>query len=285
MGERRSSRCCIQTLGRYEGLEWAGEDVLRGTRLILVQRFYTKRGWRPFPSSHIALPPKSDSHAQHDSSGLNDLPETTPLYAQDLGELCAADENQMKKRIARFAPEDPGVRVALIPDANTMLWHHAREEYVARVTLDRKPEVKGAIVKSKEGHRVWCIWTRNFGMKEEENTLHVLRLVIEGEDEFSGVDSAAMDSISKRKDFNREHVLATATVLRAAQLEAAKWGMHDVMIWNPLPTVVVAAREVFPDTKIVDRDEESITSLRWHGLDEDKEDRIEWVGNEKFGWC
>ena len=35
----------------------------------------------------------------------------------------------------------------------------------------------------------------------------------------------------------------------------------------------------------VDRENEGIASLLWYGEGSGKEDTIEWMGNEKFGWC
>jgi hypothetical protein len=35
----------------------------------------------------------------------------------------------------------------------------------------------------------------------------------------------------------------------------------------------------------VEREEESIASLMWYGEGSGASDDIEWVGNEKYGWC
>ena len=147
--------------------------------------------------------------------------------------------------------------------------------------LNKDPNFKGALASTKGGERAWCIWTRTFGENQAGNTLNILRFVIEG-DEILRSDGEQ----SIRPDASKEAVVqAGAAVLRAAQLEAAKWNMHDVQLWNPTPLAVLSARVVEPSTHIIHRDKESIASLKWHGIDPEDRGKIEWIGNEKFGWC
>ena len=177
-------------------------------------------------------------------------------------------------------------RVALIPDADTMQWHHAREEFAAEHMFGRTPEVKGARA-GLEGKSAFCIWTRTYGSVASGNVLHILRLFIEEENEFTQVKTVDEVNAAQSKDGDgaREAVLATAAVLQAAQLEAAKWDMHHVEVWNPTPIAVLAAKELLPAVEIVHREEESITSLMWYGNENGVGDEVEWVGNEKYGWC
>jgi len=202
------------------------------------------------------------------------------LYAHDLAELCQLDENWLRKEIGRPQISGSRTRIALVPDLKTMQWHHAREEFAAEEILGRKAEIKGAYTKTDAGDQIWCIWTRTFGSDEAGNTLNVLRLVMEGEEicRSDGAEPTNLDTSSQKK------VEGAAAVLRAAQLQAAEWNMKDVQIWNPTPLTVLAAREVEPTSEIIHREEESIASLRWHGVDPEERFRVQWVGNEKYAW-
>ena len=167
-----------------------------------------------------------------------------------------------------------------------MQWHHAREEFAAKHMYGRTPDVKGARA-GVEGKRAFCIWTRTYGSEKGGNVLHILRLVVEEETEFTHIKCANEVLASWNGDGSeaREVVSATAAVLQAAQLEAALWGMKGVEIWNPTAITVLAAKELFPPVEIVHREEESIASLMWYGGQNEVGEGIEWIGNEKYGWC
>lgn len=240
------------------------------------KEFYAKNGWKPFPSSHIELLPLKTAS---DISSSKSTPSTTPLHAEDIAALCSLDQTLLRQKIAH---RNPSTRVAFIPDIETMQWHHAREEFAAKELFNKHPLVKGAISAGREGERAWCIWTHTFGSKPESTKLHILRLVIEAEQDIGrqmpdGATTNGTDAQSTGA------VRAVAAVLLAAQHEAEEWGMHHVELWNPSPVTVEAAREVLPGAEIVDRDEESIACLRWSG--EGNGEEVDWVGNEKYGWC
>ena len=191
------------------------------------------------------------------------------------------DEQWLRAEIEQLQDEEPKIFVALIPDVKTIQWHHAREEFAGNELLGRDPDIKGAYAKTELGHQVWCIWTRTFGSTEAGNTLNILRFVIQGDQllrsdgkEFTRHDASIQASIQ-----------AGAAVLRAAQLEAANWNMNDVQIWNPTPMTILAAKENEPSSQLLHRNEESIASLRWHGADPQDQNKVEWIGNEKYGWC
>ena len=172
-------------------------------------------------------------------------------------------------------------RVALIPDLKTMQWHHAREEFAGREMLGREPDIKGAYADCEDSSLVWCIWTRTFGSTETGNTLNILRFFIQGEEDIVRDESGATCNLTL-KSTDRAKLHGAAAVLHAAQVEAAKWGMRDVQIWNPSPLLVLAARHIEPSTELIHRNDESIASLRWHGVPGEE---VEWVSNEKYGWC
>lgn len=78
-----------------------------------------------------------------------------------------------------------------------------------------------------------------------------------------------------------QYVPAITALFKMAEQEAAKWNMADVEIWNPTAVTIESARAIEPDAEIVHRDVESIASLMWYG----NKTKVEWLGNEKYGWC
>ena len=228
-----------------------------------------------------------DPAEQHedDSNPSKNLQAADLLHADELPELCRADEAALRARMAQSASLNGGITVALIPDVETIGWHHAREEFIAKELFNEPPLVKGAIVKGEDGSRVWCIWTRTFGGEEAGNTLNILRLVIEGDEDLGRQTSQDGSALTSLRSADQQRVLAAASVLQAARREAAAWAMKDVQIWNPTHLAMLAVRYLDPSATLVQRDEESIASLRWHGPELTPGVEINWVGNEKYGWC
>ena len=150
--------------------------------------------------------------------------------------------------------------------------------------LGQEPDIKGAHALCEDGSQVWCIWTHTFGSTEARNTLNILRFYIEGEEDTARYDSEAVGDLTDLKSINHAKLQAAAAVLHEAQVEAARWNMKDVQMWNPNPLIILAARHIEPSTELIHRDGESIASLRWHGEPEDRTN-VEWISNEKYGWC
>ena len=242
------------------------------------KKFYNAFGWEPFNSSHISIPPSKPKKLD-----VADLPTARPLYKDDLAELCKVDETLIRKSL-ESRNSHSNAAVALVPDVETIHWHHARENFVGNELHGKSPKIKGAIVHSETGKRVWMYWTRmwyNQNPKESKgNTLHILRLVIEDEGHASweGHGNSASSSLA--------HVTAIAALLSIAQNEAEEWRMEEIEIWNPSSETVAAAQMLHPEAKVIDRDSESIASLRWYPQhDGPVADSIDWIGNEKYGWC
>jgi len=175
--------------------------------------------------------------------------------------------------------------VALVPDVETISWHHAREEFVGQELRGRVPKVKGAIVGTEPGKRVWCYWTRMFYNEDpkcsEGNTLHILRLVVEEQGMFNWEKASAGQDMSK-------YVPAITALFKMAQEQATEWNMAEVEAWNPTEATIQAVRAIYPSAKVVHRDQESIASLMWYGDRPEKGsvgDFVDWLGNEKYGWC
>ncbi|KAI9730343.1 MAG: hypothetical protein M1834_005853 [Cirrosporium novae-zelandiae] len=247
------------------------------------KKFYTAHGWNPFPSTHISLP-----------AVLNgDRASSTPIFTSNLAEYCRDDENALRKSLSSNSNLSSNTKVALIPDAETMHWHHAREEFLAKELFGRLPDKKGAAVGSAPGERVWCIWTRTFGDNENPHVLRILRMVVEGEDWQSrlgqgneGNEDRCSQPLAKLQGENRdEKVLKIMTALSEAQAEAQRWNISEVQLWNPSPLTILAAKNIDPSITVVNREETSIASLKWYGVANKLYNSVEWIANEKYGWC
>ncbi|KAL9597675.1 MAG: hypothetical protein Q9219_005002 [cf. Caloplaca sp. 3 TL-2023] len=212
------------------------------------------------------------------------LPKASMLAADNIGELCKLDEASLRSAMAASAIPGTGIRVALVPDVATMQWHHAREEFLGEKLRDRFPFAKGALAKTMDGRKAWCIWTRTFGATRNDCILHILRLNIEERDAMRqhGIE-AVQDEVQDNPDHNS--IAAIASILEQAQLEADFWEMTSVQVWNPSTLTFQAAKKIESSAKIVDRYDESITSLRWHGKPLADGVKITWIANEKYGWC
>lgn len=228
--------------------------------------FYARRGWKARESTHVALPA---AKAADEDDGVK------TLTSADLDELCAADERLLRARMQRMRGSAKAV-VALLPDRATMDWHHAREDFVATELHGEQGHLpafmreggRGALVQVRDGVRAWCVWTRVWTAAGEEkaDTLHVLRMVVEGDDGTEGEDE----------------VRAVAKLLDMARRRAHDADMAEVHVWNPSRLVLAGARRLMPACDLVVREKESIASMRWY-LAEGEE--VEWLCNEKFGWC
>jgi hypothetical protein len=239
-----------------------------------VQDFYAARGWKAFPSSHISLAANAESH-----SGL---PAVKSLESPDLEYLCEADEHSLLSQISKF--EKPAV--ALVPDLATISWHHAREEFIANELFGRSPDIKGAIVTTESGSQAWCIWTRVWASPGDEHgsTLHILRLVVEDRENYPPHDfSPATEDATASVQSSSSAVQAVAALFAAAQKQAAEWDMATVQFWNPNNVALAAARRLDGSVEVQEREKESICSLRWYGKGDG--DDVEWICNEKYGWC
>ncbi|OAA66758.1 hypothetical protein SPI_01334 [Niveomyces insectorum RCEF 264] len=276
--------------------------------------YYANKGWAPFSSSHLSFPPAKEA-----ASAAIQGPVATPLGYHELAELCPVDERLLQERLVRRVAARAaaaaaktaktatavGPSVALVPDLNTMLWHLMREDYMTKHIFGLTPTVRGALCCTRpsetatagavpaagnnddDGHRMWMVWTRGYyGGSEttEGNTLHILRVVLE--DLYDDGADADADAAETEKVVTQRHVDAFAALVRLAQAEAAAWMCGSVQLWNPTPAQAVLARRSGLAYEVVDREEESIASLRWNGGGDGGSDatRVDWVANEKFGW-
>lgn len=232
------------------------------------KKYYADLGWLPFPNNtHIKLNPSVAPKG----------PRATQILSRDLQQLCEEDEAMIRKDLSRISSNGM-IRMMLVPDLDHMLWHHKKEEFVCNKLFGKHPSVKGAIV-GEISDRIWAIWTHRFYGDPEsatsENTLYILRLVIENQ---------ATSSASNAEQ-HKSRVEQMGAILQAAQDEAAQWNLQRVMMWHPSPLVLNLVEETGIQHHVVEREHEGIASLLWYGDGSGKEDTLKWLGNEKFGWC
>jgi hypothetical protein len=220
-------------------------------------------------------------------AGSPSLPAARPLYEEDLAELCKIDEELIRKSL-QTRPKGKRAAVALVPNIANIKWHHAREEFVGVELHGKAPKVKGAIVGTEKGKRVWCYWTRMWynpdSTQAQGNTLHILRFVVEaqGQSSWEGSGTSNGDEVSN----DHSHEAAIAALFFAAQQQAEEWKMERVEAWNPSSATLAAAQRLDSHAKVVDRDMESIASLKWYPQHNGPvAESIDWIGNEKYGWC
>ncbi|KFA48706.1 hypothetical protein S40293_08503 [Stachybotrys chartarum IBT 40293] len=230
------------------------------------KKFYARAGWAAFESTHLELPAKRISI--HGAAG-----ELRILGSDDMATLAALDSQLVREKLAQGdGGASTKTQVALLPDVDTMQWHHAREDFVCEHIFNRTPQARGALYApaGRPGSRVWVVWTRGFygGVaKPEKNTLYVLRLVVEDETLADG-----------------ELRQALRLVLAAAQSEAKEWLCPKVEVWNPAPRVRALVEECQDlEARFVVREDEGICALRWFG--EGSVDDVEWLASEKYTWC
>lgn len=222
------------------------------------KKFYTRYGWQPFPSTHMAFPPSSVAS-----------PETAKrLEDPDIESLCELDVEYVRRALENV--KDAKIHFALVPDHDQMQWHHMREDFMTNKLFGHSPSTRGAIT-GVQGSRVWAIWTRSFSAPidkpESGNILYILRLVIE--------DDSKLEANAR----------ALRSVVEIAQKEAEEWKLDHVELWNPTEVVQRLVEQTGLEHDRMEREESSIASLMWYGEGSGKVDEIEWVANEKYGWC
>ncbi|KAF4810072.1 Lysine acetyltransferase [Colletotrichum siamense] len=255
-------------LGGWQGARMAkGEqwgDIRDGEVAFSVlfsdigKKFYAKQGWHPYESAHLSFPPQPRAEGQKEGG------KAKPVGYHELAELSHVDEKLLR---ARLSKESKGskTRVSLLPDIDAILWHLMREDFMTKHIFGKTPTVRGAVV-GERGERVWAVWTRGYygGLKKPEgNTMHILRLV--------------MENVNSSDAYVQEAIHELLTLARA---EAAEWKSNNIELWNPDSRVRGLIEKAGIPHEFVERETDSIASLMFYG-----DGDVEWVLNEKFGWC
>jgi GNAT superfamily N-acetyltransferase len=232
------------------------------------KKFYAEHGWVPFASTHIEFLP-TDASSEVNETGR----EVKLLTDADIPALCETDSQLINQGL--LAAHNHKTHVAILPNLEHMGWHREREIYMCDKIFAKVPESRGAIV-GDPGQRIWAIWTRSYYeplAADSHNTLHILRLVIE--DELEGADD---DKLSRQ-------ALGLRKVIEEARKQAKDWKLRHVELWNPDPVVRNLVDRTGLPHKTVEREKDSIASLMWYGQSQGTPETVEWVKNEKFGWC
>ena len=284
------------------------EDEKEQTTLFSVlysdigKSFYAKNGWKAFPSTHVAFKPLPTKIRSTSSPAVTRLSSEllSPISYHTLPPLAAIDTQKLLTQtlpaLARANPDK--THVALLPDLDCLLWHLLREDFMTQHIFDRTPSVRGAVYGSPEsGKRVWAVWTRSYyrGLESESiegNHMHILRFVMEDVTDLG--DEESLNKVLEKEGQEKYLVEAFRAIMQLAQREAAEWRVEDVQMWNPSPLVrrLIEKAKIEGGVEYVERDMDSIPSLMWYGaegIDEvgttTRTEDVEWVANEKYGWC
>lgn len=226
--------------------------------------YYANFGWHPFSvNTHLQFEPENET-----ISFQAGKTQARNILADDLDQLCRDDETLIRQTM--IGSSNSKMRMMLVPDLDHMQWHLEKEEFACKKLFGKVPHAKGAIT-GRPGHRMWAIWTHRYYSDPKttstDNTLYILRLVTE------------------EKHTSTKQVEQMRAVLQAAQAEAFKWKLHNVTMWDPTPWVQELIKQTGIQHRNVQREDDGIASLLWFGEGSGKEDMIEWIGNEKYGWC
>ncbi|PHH55361.1 hypothetical protein CFIMG_007360RA00001 [Ceratocystis fimbriata CBS 114723] len=224
--------------------------------------FYAKLGWNVHESRHVEIRPSITGLS---GAAEGESQKAQPLRMHDLAELCVLDEAVLRKAMAKSTE----TAIALIPDYDTMLWHHLREDFMTTTLFEKSPAVRGAI-SGPVGARVWAVWVRSYysgASDPKDNTMHILRLGFEDQESMS--DSELAERLTG--------------ILDIAVKEAHEWVTSSVHMWNPPEQVIGALEKTGIEFSMVDREETSIPSVMMHGKFHGKTAN-KWIINEKFGW-
>ncbi|CAF9932445.1 MAG: hypothetical protein HETSPECPRED_008362 [Heterodermia speciosa] len=204
---------------------------------------------------------------------IQELPQVgiKSITEKDLDQLCRDDEAMIWR--AMTSSSNTKTVMMLVPDLDHIVWHHRKEEFACDKLFGKHPHIKG-VMTGEPNDRMWVIWThRYYGHPHTislTNTLYILRVVKEHQ--------------SKDHEQREHQVEQMRAILWAAQHEATEWKLDCVKMWDPAHIIQNVVERTGIRHRRVKRDEESIASLLWFGEGSGKEDMIEWLGNEKYGW-
>ena len=226
----------------------------------MIQSFYSKLGWAVFPYKQVAI--EISNRFSPEKASL--FTSTKPIKLEDIRELCERDKALMKKRFQSIHDKEK-THITFTSSFPQVSWHLIRTEFMAKILLNKIPQIKGAITESGKS---WIYWDHDLRAKE----LVIIRLVSEN-----------------HNDAPHSVVEDAEALLTAAVKEAVEWDIPKVCIWNPDKLISDAANKISGghdgslQTVYEDRGDHAIPSLRWR---EDKPvDDVVWDFNEYYAWC
>ncbi|CAM1511678.1 Fc.00g091910.m01.CDS01 [Cosmosporella sp. VM-42] len=223
------------------------------------KNFYNKVGWNPFESSHLEFPTTNPENSLDEA--------LKPITYADLPALAARDEQLIRKQLSTPSLK---TRLVILPNSDSLNWHLYREDFMCNHIFSRLPTVRGAVYTplNSPNSRIWAVWERCFyGGRENpaKNTLHFLRFVVE--------DEGLADE---------DLVRGIKAIVGLAQKDGKEWLCAKVEWWNPDERIKRLAGGI-EGAKYIVRESDSIASLQWFG--DGSVDEVEWIANEKVGWC
>ncbi|KAG0005547.1 hypothetical protein BGZ80_003703 [Entomortierella chlamydospora] len=211
--------------------------------------FYSRIGWIAKRSDEIVIP---TSHTIANPTSSSDVV-LQNVTEHQLLELVEKDAKWLRESLqTRVESSDrDDVFVAVIPEPTCIAWLNARSRFTAqnlKVSQDG-PTILG--VQDSQTNS-FVLWFHDFA----HHQLYIIRWRM---DPKAGVET-------------------TRALLQAAQAEAQMWKLPKIVIWNPDQSLV--------DTLGLDisKRDESISSIGFVSAEYDSKN-IEWVLNEKYGWC
>ncbi|KUJ06157.1 uncharacterized protein LY89DRAFT_703087 [Mollisia scopiformis] len=243
--------CCPDYRGRGYALRMMRELAKVLLTCILYsdisKSYYAAFGWNPsLTNTHVVFPPKTSNNLTTKHIPVGDLPR-----------LCEKDESMIRRAMAALA-EKSKTRLTIMLDLDHMLWHIGKEDFACKILFGKVPYAKGAIA-GLLGTQVWAIWTHRYyanpDAKTDDNTLYILRLVVEN----SEWEDIHLPDREKNPGY-RQQVSHLQAVLVAAQNEAALWKLDQVKLWHPTPAVQEMIHLSGIEYSMVEREEDSIAS-------------------------
>ena len=158
-------------------------------------------------------------------------------------------------------------------------------EKILSVILGRVLTVKNAYFQSNINSRVCTIRSRVFGYESSSSNIpSIFRKVVEGAASGASLAFGGVARSTTTPTLKKAQIKAVTTVMRAAQLKAALWGMDEVSIWNPCLNPIVEVRCIEAFSQVMHRDEDSIACLRRHSSGPEANILVVWIRNKTCGW-
>ncbi|KAK5663177.1 hypothetical protein OQA88_6594 [Cercophora sp. LCS_1] len=228
--------------------------------------FYTSLGWAIYPSQQVTLyrPTTRSSRGTLRAPFEHSQPQRIRyIESEELRGLCLLDETQLTRRFNQF-PTDGRTHVAFLPTFAQMSWHLVQVDFMAEKLQGMTPSNKGVVT---DDGGSWACWKHDWNDK----TLKVLRI-------------AHMNETTVEQRVDNIKVL-----LEAALVEASRWQLPNVVIWNPNEEMTPGSKAVgnaHPENVMVifsERMDTRLPGFRWAG---GKDARLTvWEDNYAYSWC
>ncbi|KAI0173345.1 hypothetical protein GGR52DRAFT_542770 [Hypoxylon sp. FL1284] len=221
-----------------------------------VGDYYVGKGWDTLQRRHCTFYLPGPTPGERPGG----LPETRLLTGDDLPELCERDVESLESVFRNAKPHLGTTFVAVLPTFPLVGWLQDRVAFTNAKLFGKVPEAKGTICESADAWMYWYHDLRNG------------RLVIQRVKPPREMDgTTGCDALVK--------------LLLDSLDEAAKWGLKDVMVWDPSPDLDAAMGFVQIQLNLCIRDNfgglTELPCLRWRN---GKKLNVTVLSNEFYGW-